>query len=103
LIDDVPRARRASRAVGDWTKKPCGTRLFFMTPLTDGVYDVLVVDVQNDEHSDAVRVELVLTAGSHKGEVVRLRVTNSDSDALSLLGLPGSLTVTDGVPSFTPG
>jgi hypothetical protein len=72
-----------------------------MTPLSDGAYEVLVIDAQEDEENNAVALELVLVAGQHKGEVVHLRMSNFDDDALSLLGLPGMLTVVDGVPSFT--
>jgi len=71
-----------------------------MAPLADGVYEVLIVDAQEVEQIGALRVELVITAGEHKGEVVHVRVTNFGKDALSLLALPGRLTIDGGVPSF---
>jgi hypothetical protein len=73
-----------------------------MAPLNDGMYEVIVVDAEEDSSRAAHHIELVVTAGQHKGEVVRLEMTNFDRDALSLLGLPGTLTVVDGTPSFAP-
>ncbi len=79
------------------------------SPLPDGVYDVLVVDIgviDAGDHSDTDRstsVELVVVAGSAKGETVEVRMTvapNSADNPLDALGLPGQLTVTDGHPSF---
>jgi hypothetical protein len=84
-------------------EKPLRDKAFFMTPLVDGVYEVLVVDAQEVDRIGAIGLELVITAGAHKGEVVRVRATNLDTDALSLLAIPGQLTVDGGVPSFEPG
>ena len=81
-------------------EKPLWYKAFSVTPLSDGVYDVLVVDAQRNQEKNAVVLELVLVAGPHKGDVVHVRMSNADDDALSLLGLPGVLTVADGVPSF---
>ena len=73
-----------------------------MLPLEDGVYEVVVVDAQEIHAEDAVRVELVIVAGTQKGEVIALRALHFDHDALSILGRPGTLTVDNGTPSFTP-
>lgn len=68
-------------------------------PLTDGTYDALVVDTtENDDGS--VSVDLTIIAGPAKGEVVTLRATGLESDPLDLLGVPATLTVTDGDPSL---
>jgi hypothetical protein len=83
-----------------------------MPPLSDGTYEVIVVDAEeiaadargepaDDAPRASIRLELVVTAGDHKGELVRLAVTNFERDALSLLGLPGTLRVVDGAPNFT--
>jgi hypothetical protein len=77
--------RRASRAF----------RL--MEPLPDGVYDVMIVDVDVGEH-ERVRIDVVLTAGSHRGEVVSLRTSAMQRDPLGLMGLPARLRVDDGTP-----
>lgn len=73
-----------------------------MLPLEDGVYEVVVVDAKEIHAKNAVSIELVVTAGPRKGEVIALRATNFDRDALSMLGLPGTLSVENGMPSFAP-
>jgi hypothetical protein len=60
-----------------------------MGPIADGTYDVFVV-----------RIELAITTGPSKGEVVSLRVNGIDRDALAMLGTPGTLTVVDGEPNM---
>jgi hypothetical protein len=67
----------------------------------DGTYDVMVLEALPGPRSDDVRLELALTSGPRKGEVVRLQAEHLDRDPLSLLGLPGTLTVAGGVPSLT--
>ncbi len=68
--------------------------------IEDGTYDAMIVDAQ-DTDGGAVRVELALSSGSHKGELVVLRGSFGVRDALQLLGLPATLVVRDGVPSVT--
>lgn len=66
--------------------------------LPDGTYDALVVDAT--PHDDgSVAVELTIVAGAVKGEVVTLRATGLGGDPLDLLGVPATITVTDGEPS----
>jgi hypothetical protein len=67
--------------------------------LPDGAYDVMIVDVDIGEHQQA-RIDVVLTAGSHRGEVVSLRTSTMQRDPLGLLGLPARLHVTDGTPDL---
>jgi hypothetical protein len=81
-------------------EKPFVCKAFYVIPLPDGTYDVFVVDAIEDPNDDAVQLELALTRGPDKGEVVRLRARHLRRDAVSLLGLPGTLTVTDGAPSL---
>ena len=66
--------------------------------LPDGSYDVLVVDASTD--GDAIALEITIIGGDHKGDVVALRATGLDLDELDLLGMPGTLSVQDGVPRF---
>jgi hypothetical protein len=66
--------------------------------LPDGVYDVLVVDA--DEEDGVIRLELTILAGDQKGEVVSLASPNMRGEPALLLGTPGTLTVTDGVPGL---
>ena len=63
--------------------------------LPDGRYDVIVVDATE------TRLELALLGGEHKGEVIALRTPGVEvEDPLALLGVPGTLTVEGGVPTF---
>ena len=66
--------------------------------LDDGTYDALVVDARAD--ADALHLELTIVSGPHKGEVVALRATGLPVDEVGALGLPGTLRVENGVPSF---
>ena len=69
-----------------------------MFQLDDGTYDVLVIDATAD--GDALALEITIVSGEHKGEVAGLRATGLDVDELELLGMPGTLTVENGVPRF---
>jgi len=70
--------------------------------LDDGTYDVLVVDALEIDGSDgALRIEVTLLAGPHKGEVLAVTATNLGRDPLDLLAAPGTLAVADGVPHLT--
>jgi hypothetical protein len=66
--------------------------------LADGSYDALVVDAEATEDG-TVGVELTIVAGPAKGEVVALRASGLAGDPLDLLGVPATITVSDGVPS----
>jgi hypothetical protein len=68
-------------------------------PLPDGVYDVMILDVEAAERQQA-RVDVVITAGSHRGEVVSLRTSRMQRDPLGLMGLPASLRMSDGTPAL---
>lgn len=79
-----------------------------MTRLPDGTYDVIVIDAESTDDGD-VRIELTITLGPHVGRVLALRSGHIDRsraattmDPLSLLGIPGTLRVRDGTPSFRP-
>jgi len=65
--------------------------------LPDGVYDVLIVDAVDG------RLEVTITTGDHKGEVVMLRGSFEGKDDIDLLAEPATLTVTDGVPHLRLG
>lgn len=78
--------------------------------LGDGTYDVIVVDAEalddvGDAGADsagahsAMRLELTILGGPHKGEVVSIRAVGLDIDEIDALGLPGTLTVQGGEPT----
>jgi hypothetical protein len=66
--------------------------------LADGVYDVIVVDA--DDEGEEVRLDVTILGGAHKGEVVSVRATGLAVDPLDCLGVPGTLTVADGAPAI---
>ena len=67
--------------------------------LPDGTYDVFVVEAVADG-PEALRLELTVLAGAHKGEVVSLRATGLGTDELGALGAPGTLAVAGGEPTL---
>lgn len=68
--------------------------------LPDGIYDGVVVDASGDAGDDdaAVRLSIAIAGGEHKGAVVDVRARHLAGDALDLLGMPCTITVTDGQP-----
>ena len=70
-----------------------------MSMLPDDTYDAFVIDATEGEARNIVRLELTITSGEHKGDVVTVRAANFDRDAFELIGLPVELHVRDGIPS----
>lgn len=68
--------------------------------LDDGTYDVFVVDAAPGEVAGAWDLELTIVAGEHKGEVVSIVASGLKGSEIDLMGMPGTLTVTDGQPTF---
>jgi hypothetical protein len=65
--------------------------------LDDGTYDAIVVDARDDD-SGGVVLELAITAGPRKGEMVSVHAERLQCTAVEALGLPADLIVTDGKP-----
>jgi hypothetical protein len=80
-----------------------------MPPLPDGTYDVVIVDADVDEDGE-LHIEVTITLGPYVGHIVALKNFHVETrrgplntaDPYSLLGIPGTLRVRDGVPSFRP-
>jgi len=81
-----------------------------MAKLPDGHYDAIVIEAE-EVAGGGVRLELTITLGPHIGRVIALRERHVDArkrqvavdlDPLELLGIPGTLTVREGTPSFRP-
>jgi hypothetical protein len=68
--------------------------------LADGTYDALVVDARTDDDG-IVHVDVTITTGEHKGEVVQLAGRFPGKDELDLLAAPATLVVSDGQPVLT--
>jgi hypothetical protein len=71
-------------------------------PLPDGTYDVMIVDVETGDDG-RVHVDIVLTTGTRKGEVLSLQTSALRQDPLTLMGLPATLRVSDGLPALETG
>lgn len=68
-----------------------------MSAMPDGRYDVFIVDAETIDET-TMRVELAMVTGDDKGDVFAIRGPLLADDPVMLLGLPGTLIVTDGVP-----
>lgn len=70
--------------------------------LEDGTYDVVVVDADEIDGDagapGALRVEVAVLAGPHKGEVLAITAQGLGRDPIDLLAVPGTVTVVDGAP-----
>ena len=80
-----------------------------MPPLPDDVYDVIVVEADVDADGE-LHLEVAVTLGPQIGRIVALRKLHVETrrgvldstDPFALLGIPGTLRVREGVPSFRP-
>ncbi len=63
--------------------------------LPDGSYDAFVVWAEEAE--EGLSIDLTITTGAHKGEVVTIRGTMT-ADPVHLTGMPCTLVVEDGQP-----
>ena len=71
-----------------------------MHALPDGRYDVFVIDAETIDEM-TMRVEIALVSGGDRGNIIAVRGPHLADDPVSLLGLPGTLDVRDGVPRLT--
>lgn len=95
----------------------CATMKVVDFALEDGSYDAFVVwaddvdDMHHDAHDDVhkeahgevhgVAIDLTITTGPHRGEVVSVRAQNLRRDAVELIGLPCTLHVSAGQPRIS--
>jgi hypothetical protein len=68
-----------------------------MSEMRDGTYDVFIVDAETIDE-DTMRVEVAMVTGDNKGDVFAIKGPHLARDPIDLLGLPGVLTVEEGVP-----
>lgn len=68
--------------------------------LADGHYDALIVDATTDDDG-TVHLDLTITTGDHKGEMVKLAGRFPGKDELDLLAAPATLVVSGGQPRLT--
>jgi hypothetical protein len=67
-------------------------------PLSDGTYDGIVVDATEGDDG-SVALELAISSGARRGDMVVVRSAALGRSALDALGLPVTLTVEDGEPT----
>ncbi len=70
------------------------------SPLPDGTYDVFVVNA-DDLPTDGGRntaLELTVVSGTHRGGTMALTAPLWLGEPVDLIGMPATLTITDGCP-----
>ena len=70
--------------------------------LDDGTYDVFVIDasIEGDGPNRIAHLDLTVTVGEHKGEVLSLAAAGLRGEEFDLIGMPATLTVSGGSPSI---
>jgi hypothetical protein len=66
-------------------------------PLDDGAYDAFIVWAETRDDG-SIALDLTITIGAHKGDVVSVRATGAPRDAIDLVGMPVTLRVRAGEP-----
>ena len=68
--------------------------------LPDGRYEALIVDAHADDDG-MVHLDVTVTSGDHKGDVLQIRGRFPGKDELDLLAAPATLVISDGQPVLT--
>lgn len=68
--------------------------------LRDGRYDALIVDAHADDDG-MVHLDVTVTSGEHKGEVLQIKGRFPGKDELDLLAMPATLVISEGQPVLT--
>ena len=71
-----------------------------MCAIDDGTYDVVVIEA-HEVDDETLLLELVITTGAHRGEVVRVHARSLGAAWTDLLGAPATLTVSEGAPHIS--
>ncbi len=71
------------------------------TPLPDGIYDAFVVNADDLPTSGgrSTALELTVVSGEHRGGTMALTTPTWLGEPVDLIGMPATLTVTEGSPS----
>jgi hypothetical protein len=70
--------------------------------IPDGTYDAFVVDAEAglaDDGTGHMHLDLTILSGEQKGNLVSLTATGLPGTEIDLMGMPATLTVSDGVPT----
>ena len=87
------------RRVGTHLRPTGSNRDTLRAVIADGTYDVFIVDA-TELAAGGWQLELTILAGEHKGELVTINAQGLEGEEFDLLGMPGTLIVADGSPSF---
>ena len=68
-----------------------------MSQLDDGVYEGIVIDAK-EIGDEAIHIEVALSSGSRKGEIITISARHLRRSSLDLLGMPATITVAHGEP-----
>jgi hypothetical protein len=71
-----------------------------LVPLPDGQYEVFVIDCDEPD-GDRRSMDLTIVSGAHKGEVLTIVAVGLEGDFTELIGMPGTVVVTEGRPTLT--
>jgi len=69
-------------------------------PLADGRYDAFVVDADGTP-AGGTRLDLTIVVGEHKGLVLTVTSEGPVGDPIDLMGMPATISVTNGLPTVT--
>ena len=74
-----------------------------MSTLPDDTYDAFIIDARahDDAGTRVMHLDLTITSGAHKGDVVSVRASGLEHDEIALIGMPATLRVNGGVPTVT--
>jgi hypothetical protein len=78
-------------------RTPAVATVFDVNSIGDGTYDVVVIDA-DEVGDDTLVLELVVSSGLHRGEIVRVNARGLGRTWVDVLGVAGTLVVTDGRP-----
>ena len=69
-----------------------------MFELEDGMYDVVVLEAREDDNA-TLHLQLAVSSGAHRGEVVHVTAKGLQRSWIDVLALPATLEVRDGEPT----
>jgi len=65
--------------------------------LDDGTYDVIIIDA-NARDDGAIAMDVAVSSGARRGDVVTIIATGLTRDAIDLLAMPATLIIEGGTP-----
>ena len=69
--------------------------------IPDGTYDAFVIDAEPgvaDDGTEHMHLDLTILSGDEKGNIVSVTATGLPGTVIDLMGMPATLTVTEGRP-----